>query len=281
MSFNLISIVTFSIIAGFLWYLFKDFFALILGVEIQYSLLSIQNTSLPLYYILKQIFYMTWPLLVWSILYYLIKIRIDYSYEKANTERMKLYAKESQLQLLRYQINPHFLFNTLNSIQGLMYKDVKKADKLLTEFAELFRYAFKSDSMPYVALGVEIGLIRKYLYIEKLRFEDRLEYTINVEDNTENIDILSFSIQPFVENAIKHGLKSNPDKLKIFVNSYIEDQKLVIEVENNGYWIPNDNNGLGINNVKMRLKNGFKDRHSFNIHKGADFVRVRIKIDLL
>ncbi len=280
-AFNFLSIVVFSILAGFIWYLLKDIFAHILNIVIQYSLLKNIGSSISILQFTRQVFFMTWPLLVWSTLYYLIKYRNDFLDEKEKSERERLYARDAQLQLLRYQINPHFLFNTMNSIQGLMYKDTAKADEMLTEFSELLRYTLQYDDKTFIPLGSEVEIIRKYLFIEKIRFEDRLDYSIKMKDDTEKIEILCFLIQSFVENAIKHGLKSNPDQLQVSINSYRKSDKLCIDIENNGPWITeSDPESFGIKNSVMRLKNAYPEKHRFRIHKGEHSVRISIKIDL-
>jgi len=132
-----------------------------------------------------------------------------------------------------------------------------------------------------ILLIEEINIIKQYLLIEKNRFEERLEYSIDVSKKTEKLKILAFLIQPFVENAIKYGMKTNSGVMKLNLNSYIEDDCLCIEINNTGRWVQNnDENGIGIHNVKERLKNAYPGKHELSIKTEDGWIMILITIEM-
>ncbi|MFC2096576.1 sensor histidine kinase [Bacteroidota bacterium] len=231
---------------------------------------------------LGEVFLLTVPIFVWSVIYFGLKLWFDLEIEKDRLNRAHYLAKEAELKMLRYQINPHFLFNSLNSIQALMYKDVEKADSMLTEFSEFLRYTLQYSSKTYVPIKTEMEIIEKYLYIEKIRFNELLEYDIEIEEVTKNKEILCFLIQPLVENAIKHGMKScMPEKLILTILVYMEGTWLIIDVNNTGKWKYSEfSDGTGIKNIKDRLKYAYPSKHKFNISKENDCIKVKLQINL-
>jgi two-component system, LytTR family, sensor kinase len=222
----------------------------------------------------------SWPYFVWSILYFNIKYWKDLVAEIDRSKASLLLAAKTQLQMLRYQINPHFLFNSLNSIQGLMYQDLKKADLMLTELSEFLRYTLKFNTELYVSLEDEFEIIEKYLFVEKIRFDNRLDYSIQLPSGLKKEKILCFLTQPFVENAIKHGMMSNPyNKIEIVIEASVDGPNLIIIVTNTGKWKENEGDETtGIKNVKERLDNAYPGNYSMNISDDRGHVKVEIKV---
>lgn len=222
-----------------------------------------------------------WPLLVWSTLYFGIKFWQDLDDERERGEKAALLAQTAQLRMLRYQLNPHFLFNSLSSIQALIYDDPKHADRMLTELSDFLRFTMRDKDRLFIPLKDEVEIVEKYLSMEKTRFPDRLHYSIQVSDKTANIEILAFILQPFVENAVKYGMKSSGEDLKIEVNCHSDGNKLFLEVTNSGHWIePNSDEGMGIKNVVERLQNAYAENYLFYIEKKQESVSVKIQISL-
>jgi two-component system LytT family sensor kinase len=219
-------------------------------------------------------------LFVWSILYFGIKYWWDLQKEVERSKALHVQAVEAQLKMLRYQLNPHFLFNSLNSIQGLMYQDVKKADLMLTELSEFLRFSLKFKNDLFITLANEFETVEKYLFIEKIRFNENLNYKITFPPEIANAKILCFLTQPLVENAIKHGMKSNSGKqTSIIVGAARSGDWLEIQISNTGKWLSNDYEiGTGIENLKERLQNAYEDKCSFNVLTDDDFVKIDIKI---
>ncbi len=155
--------------------------------------------------------------------------------EKVLTEK-KL--GELEMQALKAQINPHFVFNCLNSIKGFIYeRDFKQADKYLDKFSELLRSTLDNSSSSIISLQDEISYLDNYLQLEKLRFDDRFEYFINVEKNIDSKEALvpAMLLQPYVENAIRHGIGHLENKKGIIHISVREEQhQLLCEIEDNG-----------------------------------------------
>lgn len=282
------SIVTFSSISFFcavvgslLWLSVKDITENGLQLGMPYSIWSAWAEPGFFDYLIVNMMTLTIPLFAWSFIYFGYKLKENISSEKEKNEESLLLAKEAQLQMLRYQINPHFLFNSLSSIQALMYKDTPLADEILGEFSEFLRYTLKNKDKIYVPLEEEIDMISRYLYIEKIRFQEKLSYDIDVTTDTRKIKILSFLIQPFVENAIKYGLKEKQDVLKINLRSYKKNNWLIIAIDNSGKWINNNTKqGIGIENVMNRLNNAYPDKHILDIAEDNKWVKVKLQIHL-
>ncbi len=217
---------------------------------------------------------------VWSILYFGIKYWNDLQTEVERSKALQMQAVEAQLKMLRYQLNPHFLFNSLNSIQGLMYQDVKKADLMLTELSEFLRYSLKFKNELFISLSNEFEMIGKYLFIEKIRFNENLHFNITYSPEIANARILCFLTQPLVENAVKHGMKSNQGKeTSIIVDAEKKDEWLLIHIANSGQWLSNDfEMGTGIENLKERLHNAYGENCSFELLTDEVFVKFEIKI---
>ena len=229
---------------------------------------------------LGELFLISIPIFTWSIIYFGIKFWFDLQSEKERLNEVRFMAKEAELQMLRYQINPHFLFNTLNSIQGLMHHKARLADKMLTELSDFLRYTLRYNQLLYVPLRKEVEIIEKYLLIEKLRFGEQLNFRFEIEPETMDLKVLCFLLQPLIENAIKYGTKTSSDKPMIVLHTSRVDKELIIEVRNTGKLdIRKLESGTGISNVKERLKNAYQNRHSFKIYEKDGWVHVIIKIE--
>lgn len=221
----------------------------------------------------------------WSILYFAIKYWRQYQYEKGRAEKAAYMAQTAQLQMLRYQLNPHFLFNSLNSISALIDEDRKASKEMVRELADFLRYSLVSRNFSVVPLREELEAIRLYLSIEKKRFEDKLEILYQVDPEVTEFPVLSFILHPLVENAVKYGMKTSPLPLKVTVSAVIRHEKLMLMVENSGTWVePSDadeskSTGVGLKNVRQRLSNTFPGRASLETRAEAGRVVAVITID--
>jgi len=218
-----------------------------------------------------------WVPFSWSILYFGIKYWKDLEEEKERAKATLLLATKAQLQMLRYQINPHFLFNSLNSIKALTYENPEQAGVMLTEFAEFLRTTLCYDDKVFVPVKEEIEIIQKYLKIEKIRYEERLSYSILYDNTILENEILCFISQPLVENAIKHGLTNNPDGIKLVINFSKIDKNICVEVANTGKLMNADHStGKGLKNVIERLESAYSNNYTLTISEEDSFVKVRI-----
>ena len=217
---------------------------------------------------------------IWSILYFGIKYYQRMVLEKNRAREALLLAQKAQLQMLRYQLNPHFLFNSLNSVQALVHENPDKADDMVSELSEFLRYTLKYSDRINVSVHEEIDIVSKYLSIEKVRFEERLDYFIDVDPQFLKMEIPCLILQPLVENAIKHGLMNNPNGIRLGIVITFENSELVLEVSNSGTLKEGWKRGVGLENVVDRLKNSFPEKSNFELYgkEGVVFARISIKL---
>lgn len=217
--------------------------------------------------------------LVWSLLYFGIRFWKDILNEKEKTQNAILLAQKSKLQMLRYQLNPHFLFNSLNSIQTLVQENPDQAETMVTELSDFLRSTLQFNDRLMIPVSEEIEITRKYLAIEKIRYEERLNYTFDIDEKTMNIEIPCFITQPLVENSILHGLHNNPEGINIIVKCSVIGKQMIIDVANTGHLSENWQPGIAINNIIERLENGYPDNSSFTLSEADGFVIARIIIN--
>jgi len=224
------------------------------------------------------------PLFTWSVLYFGVHLWVDWKNQEADTAKANALAQKAQLQMLRYQLNPHFLFNSLNSIRALIDEDENAARDMLTELSEFLRYSLVSKNYSDVPLKLEMEAIQHYFEIEKKRYEDKIDVQVEMDPRAEDYPVLSFIIHPIVENAVKFGMQTSPKPLKIRLNAKVPNGNLVIEVINSGKWIPPDEEqdkvgtGTGLENVRQRLENAFPGGYKMEIFEKDRFVHVRLEI---
>jgi len=166
-------------------------------------------------------------------------------------------AERLRWQMLQSQVNPHFLFNTLNSVRASISEDPEQARRMVTHLSEFLRYSLISEERELVSLNEEIAIVADYLSIEKARYEDRLRVTYVVQPDAKTALVPRFLLQPLVENAVKHGLVTS-NRLRIVIRASLENNNLQIAVENSGFWLaaPNTGNGIGfgLRNLRERLE---------------------------
>jgi len=225
--------------------------------------------------------------LTWSVLYFGIKLWRDWGLQKDKTENANVLAKDAQLQMLRYQLNPHFLFNSLNSILTLLDKDEENAIMMVTQLTEFLNYSLVKKNYSNVPLNDELEAIRNYFAIQKRRYEKNLEVVFDIAPEAENYPVLSFLIHPLVENAVKYGMQTSTMPLKIRIRAEIENGSLKLEVANTGKWIKRTarkeddiyGTGTGLENVQKRLENAFPDSHRLDIVEEDGIVNIRLEIN--
>lgn len=205
----------------------------------------------------------------WTAFYYAIKIYLDNLEQTQKAAEATHLAKESQLKMLRYQLNPHFMFNSINAICTLILKkESLQAVNMLEKLCDLLRHSLYTDPLEKVAIKEEIAILKTYLDIEQCRFTDRLEVNISVDKPCNDLLIPSLLIQPLVENALKHGMRAD-QKMVITINVEKTKTALLIKVADTGKGF-NDNKkskrGIGLANCEQRLKLIYGNSH--HIEKG-------------
>ncbi|HVE56225.1 MAG TPA: histidine kinase [Pyrinomonadaceae bacterium] len=217
----------------------------------------------------------------WSAIYFGIKYWQNWQNERENALQSVALANKAQLEMLRYQLNPHFLFNALNSIRASVDEDSARAKEMITQLSEFLRYSLLGESEKKISLGEELEAVKNYLAIEKIRFEEKLAVEFEVEKAAEDFKVPCFLLNPLVENAIKHGLQTSAKPLKIKISAKISDSGLILEVANSGK-LENlhSSNGtkIGLKNVRERLEKLFGERGKFELKQDGDFVMARIEI---
>ena len=202
-------------------------------------------------------------------------------------EKALVQAEKAALEKLRYQLNPHFLFNALASIRGAVGMDRDLAREMITKLSEFCRLTLVYGKKETVRVSETIELNRLYLDMERIRLGDYLSVTIHVEPGVENLRIPSFLFQPIVENAIKYGRLTSPEGLEIRMTVGRHDKdRLLLEVANTGSWVePGSENspestGIGLENLRQRLDRIYPGIYGFSTEAVDGWVRVRLEIPL-
>jgi hypothetical protein len=195
----------------------------------------------------------------WSTLYF--GLHYFERYRQAEIDKWKLAAaaREAEMQTLKAQINPHFLFNGLNNIRSLIGEDPERARHMLTHLSELLRYAIQLNRTEQVPLGRELAVVRDYLQLESLQLEERLRYALEVPADCLAVPVPPMLLQVLVENAIKHGLAQLPEGGELRVEARRSATELHLTVTNTGQLAPGpgprpEGTGTGLRNVRERLR---------------------------
>jgi hypothetical protein len=225
----------------------------------------------------------------WIAIYNFYKFYTNAQNARVNRLKIENQLKESELISLRSQLNPHFLFNALNSIHSLTMSNPNKASDAVLLLSDLMRYALNYGKRDLVTVEEEMDMVRKYLELEKIRFGDKLHYDFDIQKETLSGKIPPIIIQTLAENAIKHGVRQTLNGGYIGIKSFLKDNFLQIEINNSGQLKNADpsvskakEDGIGIDNTIKRLKMMFGETAFFNIqNKDAQSVVATVKIPVL
>jgi sensor histidine kinase YesM len=234
------------------------------------------NSSLVLYLIFCSIFYLHFSLRnKWNEALKRIA-RMELAEEKLL--RMKT---KAELNALQAKVNPHFLFNTINSISRLIRVDPGKADEMLRQLADLLRYSLDSGNHEKIELQEEMNIIRKYLGIEKVRFGDRLNYSIDVDESLHRFKIPGMLLQPLVENSVRHGIAPKKAGGEIEIEITKNSRCCLMEIRDTGVGFDPDNveKGFGLGGLEERLALYYGDNHRLNISTNQG-VRVELHLPI-
>jgi two-component system LytT family sensor kinase len=177
--------------------------------------------------------------------------------------RLQTLKTKAELDVLHSKINPHFLYNALNSIADLSVTDGRKGRKMTIALADLFRYSINYNDHNYSTVKDELAMAEVYLQIEKIRFEDQLNYSVSMGEDTEHYLIPRFLLQPVVENAVKHGLKATGKMTELLLEITLDGPGLVIHIADNGPPFPEDlNPGYGVKSIFDKLDLLFPGQYS-------------------
>jgi hypothetical protein len=200
-------------------------------------------------------------ILVWCGIYLAVHYVRGLRTAESEKWRLELVMRETEVRALRAQLNPHFLFNSLNSLRGLVTEDPGRAQEAITGLAALMRFALSSSRARTVTLERELELTRHYLDLEALRFESRLQYRIDVDPNALEHPVPPMLLQTLVENAIRHGIARLPEGGEVRIEARVSSHELHIRVTNTGTLTGNGEwGGIGLANSLERLRLIFGDR---------------------
>jgi two-component system, LytTR family, sensor kinase len=250
----------------------------LLGVLIMGATLSFVNVSaallldkipqsIPYQHYLSFQLVLLWskPFLFWSACYYFYRYWQQKTTAELDKVKMESSLRENEAKVLRAQMNPHFMFNALNSIRALILEDPAKAQKGITQLSNILRSSLLADRRPTVTLSEELKTVDDYLALEKIRYEERLQVSKDIDPASLTLPIPPMLLQTLVENAIKHGV-SKPIKGG-FVNlkTLVEDGLLYIVIKNTGTFQAKESEGFGLENTAQRLKLIFGPNAHFNL----------------
>jgi LytS/YehU family sensor histidine kinase len=189
---------------------------------------------------------------------------------------------EANLTALRSQINPHFLFNTLNTISSLIHDSPDLAEEAVEKLAFIFRYTLRHSSQNLVSMENELSLVSTYLEIEKIRFGERLNVQLEMEPEVREQTLPAFVVQTLVENCIKHGVAKIIGKGIVSIDAYKEENYMICEIYDNGPGINVEriNKGTGLNNILTRLEKTYNEEDLLKFENTGEGTLVRLKIPL-
>ncbi len=229
-------------------------------------------------------------LLAWTGAYVGIKLARQLQQEKETALQATAMAHQAQLRMLRYQLNPHFLFNTLNAISTLVLDNRREqANGMVGALSGFLRYSLDSDPEQRVTLDQEIGAIKRYLAIEQLRFGDRLQVDVRITPPAGRGLVPSLILQPLIENAVKYAVSQREQGGRIEIVAHVESDMLHIAIRDDGPGSPDfrsgsgrGGGGVGLTNTRERLRVIYAAHHHFDIHnlspRGAE-VQLKFPFD--
>jgi signal transduction histidine kinase len=208
--------------------------------------------------------------------------------QERRARELVLHASRSELKALRAQINPHFLFNALNAIAGLIHREPAVADRTIEQLADVFRYALRDAGSEWARLDDEIDFVRAYLDIERARFGERLQASVVIDEDARGARVPTMIVQTLVENAMKHGVASVLGQATVAVHARRDGDGLVVSVTDNGPGFPEGEvpaagrrgSGYGLANVRQRLEGYFGARAALEIRRDVVHRRTIVSVSL-
>lgn len=205
---------------------------------------------------------------------YFLVVFVTYAYiafarvqqEQAQSSRLAVELAQARLENLQNQLQPHFLFNTLNLISSTMYQSVEKADDIITELADLLRYSLTTSQQPFISLKEELAIAESFLNIVKLRFGERVSITIEVDESAQNVMVPSMILQSLLENAVKHGIEPTSGPGSIVVEVKKTANQLQLRIRNSApvsSFKASSNQssfGIGLKNTRQRLEHLYPEQ---------------------
>lgn len=245
----------------------------IYGSNLFYS--SFLTESLIWRFFIGMIFY----IIIVSIIYIMIYYQ-NFQEKTLHEAELKSLVKEAELKSLKYQINPHFIFNSLNSISSLTITEHEQAREMTIKLSSFLRKTLDSNDLQSCKLIDELNNVKLYLDIEKVRFGDKFNYEENISEVCQNFEVPNMILQPIFENAIKHGVYESIEPVTISFNCCKENEYLKIEITNNydTEAVPHKGEGIGLSNIQSRLRMMYNQENLLSFSKNNGIFKVKILI---
>ncbi len=251
-----------------------------------YSFIKMPEPSISINLVVGTVFINFTVLAGWSALYFAVNFYLVVERQIDQMQALEMQASQAQLAMLRYQLNPHFLFNTLNSISTLvLLKQTERANIMLSRLSSFLRYTLANEPTAHVTLAQEAETLKLYLEIEKMRFDDRLRPVFDIDERVAKARLPSLLLQPLVENAIKYAVTPQEEGAEITVSARLAGERVQITVSDTGPGLieakqrPTLSTGVGLANIKERLAQAYGPDHRFDARSdpGKGF-RVEVEI---
>ncbi|RWX02465.1 sensor histidine kinase [Flavobacterium cerinum] len=251
-------------------------------LDAAYTLVSGNSSGTTLFMKAANVPYFSTIFIIWMFVVIAIKAYHHINQVKISQLELESNLRESQLNTLKGQINPHFMFNSLNNIRGLILEDAPRSRDMITRLSEMLRYSLTKNGVNTISLKEELQTVDNYIEISKIQFEERLKFGIDVNRETLNIGIPPMVIQMLVENAVKHGIGNIKEGGEVNLKVDLQKDELVIIVENSGSLsITEGSTRLGLENIKRRLSLLYGNKASFILQENGNFVEAKIIIPLV
>lgn len=263
-------------------------FAMLIGI-LDTFLTQLFNVNIPqekslsdTFLVFSNMFYAFVYLFNWNMIYVIYHYIEKSGNDRLNTLRLQALVKELELKTIKSHINPHFIFNALNSIRALIDENPNRARQAITELSNILRSSMQAENIEMVSFSRELEIVRDYLALEHIRFEARLKVEYEISEDTLQVDVPYMMIQTLVENAIKHGISRNINGGIVKIISRIENNILKIQVQNTGILTRNGSDtGFGLQSTSNRLDLLFGEEAAFEINQIAvDMVEAKVMIPI-
>lgn len=210
---------------------------------------------------------------------YLIRSFEEVSEEKLRREELRKVAVENELKSLKYQLNPHFLFNSLNSISSLALTQPAAAREMTVKLSDYLRLTLSEEIKKFIPLKEELENTRLYVSIEKIRFEERIHIAEEIEEDVLNQLVPSMILQPIIENAVKYGVQNSPDVTTITLRIRQKEDGIRIDLSNNNASAgKGGSTGVGLNNLSRRLELIYKEKNLVETSLADEIFTVKIRL---
>jgi len=212
----------------------------------------------------------------------LLRFAVDWFEFEARKKEVENEKLTAELNFLKAQINPHFLFNTLNNLYYLAYTKSENTTEVIAKLSQMMRYMIYESNHAKVLLSKEIEYMQSYISLERLRLNNQIPIQFDIEGNPENIWIAPLIFITFLENAFKHGVNNSDPKAWVKLQIKIDGSECYYTVENSKPTVPqgNEKSGIGLQNVQRRLELSYPDQHTLTVTEDAETYKIELKLTL-